>query len=164
MRLLSWGVDLRSRWWQWWRDGLPTCGTARGKRHVSRGLAIIWCDRCKDVDQTAELLSVADGPTTDRETGDPISQVTVSNVWMMNEALRRQLTAWPHFRLTSGAGPGAELYNNHCPHCGAVQQDYMLHSEPGDVFFGFSLSAPGSVEFTPLLGRIQLSGDFGFEV
>jgi hypothetical protein len=37
-------------------------------------------------------------------------------------------------------------------------------SEPGDVFFGIAMGGPGAVEFTPLEGRIQLSGDYGFEV
>jgi hypothetical protein len=45
-----------------------------------------------------------------------------------------------------------------------MQEDYLLHAEPGDVFFGISRAEPGSIEFTPLVGRIQLSGDCSFEV
>ena len=45
-----------------------------------------------------------------------------------------------------------------------MQEDYLLHSEPGDVFFSLAIDTPGAVEFTPLEGRLQLSGDYGFEV
>ena len=45
-----------------------------------------------------------------------------------------------------------------------MQEDYLLHAEPGDVFFGISRAEPGSIEFTPLAGRIQLSGDYGFGI
>jgi hypothetical protein len=44
-----------------------------------------------------------------------------------------------------------------------MQEDYLLHSEPGDVFFGIAMGESGSVEFTPLAGRVQLSGDYGYE-
>jgi hypothetical protein len=55
-------------------------------------------------------------------------------------------------------------FANHCPHCGALQEDYLLHAEPGDVFFGLSRAESWSIEFTPLVGRIQLSGDSSFAV
>ena len=71
-----------------------------------------------------------------------------------------------HFRRGSSQGMAADLRGrlvaardlvdrtlaNHCVHCGAVQEDYRLHSEPG------------SVAFTPLVGLVRMSGDFGFGV
>jgi hypothetical protein len=43
-----------------------------------------------------------------------------------------------------------------------MQADYLLHSEPGDVFFGLAMDAPGAVQFTALEGRVGMSGDYGF--
>ncbi|MEA3198042.1 MAG: hypothetical protein QOF32_2094 [Gammaproteobacteria bacterium] len=43
-----------------------------------------------------------------------------------------------------------------------MQEDYLLHSEPGDVFFGLAIGTLGAVEFTALEGRVYLSGDYGF--
>jgi hypothetical protein len=43
-------------------------------------------------------------------------------------------------------------------HCGAVQEDYLLHSQPGDVFFCIAEEEPGSIEFTPVEGRIRERG------
>jgi hypothetical protein len=63
-----------------------------------------------------------------------------------------------------GRGIGGGNFANHCPHCGAVQEDYLLHSEPGDVFFGLEMGARGAVEFTAVEGRVGLSGDYGFRV
>ncbi|MGO8855485.1 MAG: hypothetical protein ACLQO1_07215 [Steroidobacteraceae bacterium] len=45
-----------------------------------------------------------------------------------------------------------------------VQEDYLLHAEPGDVFFCIPQAEPGSVELTPLVGPIRLSGDTSFGV
>jgi len=45
-----------------------------------------------------------------------------------------------------------------------VQEDLYLHSEPGDPFFGIPHAPPGAITLTPLLGRVQLSGDESFEI
>jgi hypothetical protein len=39
--------------------------------------------------------------------------------------------------LEKGADGGSAEGNfaNRCPHYGAMQEDYLLYSEPGDVFF-----------------------------
>jgi hypothetical protein len=79
-------------------------------------------------------------------------------------ALAKQLERWPYFRKGMGAESEEENFVNHCPNCGAMQDDSLLHSEPGDVFFSLAHGTPGSVEFTPLAGRIQVNGDYGFEV
>jgi hypothetical protein len=83
----------------------------------------------------------------------------------MDSALATQLERWRFFRKEIGAGSEEGCFANHCPHCGAMQEDYLLHAEPGDVFFGISRAEePGSIEFTPLAGRIQLSGDYSFGI
>ena len=45
-----------------------------------------------------------------------------------------------------------------------MQEDHLLHSEPGDVFFCIAEAEPGSIEFTAVEGRILVSGDCGFGV
>jgi len=119
------------------------------------------CARCrKDI----EVICIYGESGVDTENGDPLSQFTVSNIWAMDDALGKLLQRWASFRPGAGEDSEAGNFANHCPHCGAMQEDYLLHSEPGDVFFGIARGRPGPVEFTPLEGRIQLSGDYGFEV
>jgi hypothetical protein len=98
----------------------------------------------------------------DTEIGDPIVDFTVFNIWTMDGVLAKLIERWPHYR--QGVGEDAEegVFANHCPHCGAMQEDYLLHSEPGDVFFALAMDTPGAVEFTALEGRVCLSGDYGF--
>jgi hypothetical protein len=91
---------------------------------------------------------------------DGISQFTVSNIWAMAETLAKQLKRWPGYRKATGE----EYFANHCRHCGSMQEEYLLHSEPEDVFFGIRPDRPGRVEFTPLQGRVQMSGDYSLEL
>jgi hypothetical protein len=39
------------------------------------------------------------------------------------------------FREVCAEGAESGCFANHCPHCGSVQDDLYLHSEPGDAFF-----------------------------
>ena len=117
---------------------------------------------CAHCDQTIEVICLYCDSGVDSEIGEPISQFTVSNLWAMDDALAKQLERWPYFR--QGSGVESECFANYCPHCSVVQEDHLLHAEPGQPFFSLSRDRPGSVEFIPLEGRIQLSGDYGFEI
>lgn len=98
----------------------------------------------------------------DTELGDPIADFTVFNIWAMDGVLAQLFERWPHYRQGVGEDAKEGNFANHCPHCGAMQADYLLHSEPGDVFFGLAMDTPGAVEFTALEERVCLSGDYGF--
>jgi hypothetical protein len=91
---------------------------------------------------------------------EPLKQFTVSCIWAMDSALARQLEPWAFFRSVDQESHFA----NHCPHCNALQDDLYLHSEPDQPFFNIPRAPPGTIELTPLVGRIQLSGDESFEV
>ena len=96
--------------------------------------------------------------------GEPLTQFSISNVWAMDGGLAQQLKGWPNFRQVYTAGGQESSFANHCPHCGLVQEDLYLHSEPGDPFFDIPHAPPGAVKLTPLVGRVQLSGDESFEI
>jgi hypothetical protein len=119
------------------------------------------CLQCRE---PIEVICIYCESGTDTSIGEPMTQITLSNVWAMDGALASQLEPWPFFRMAIGAGLGEGYFANHCPHCDAMQEDYLLHAEPGDVFFDIPRAEPGAVELTPLTGRIQLSGDYGFEI
>lgn len=91
---------------------------------------------------------------------EPLDQFTVSAISNLDDALGQQLEAWPSFRYVKEEG----LFSNHCPHCGARQDDMYLHSEPDQPFFCIPRAPAGSIRLTPLVGPIQLSGDESFEV
>jgi hypothetical protein len=96
--------------------------------------------------------------------GERLSQFTVSHVWALDGALQQQLGRWPFFRECDDPAHPDGGFANHCQHCGAVQDDLDLHTEPDHPFFGVPSAAPGSIQLEPRAGRIQLSGDESFEI
>jgi Domain of unknown function (DUF5710) len=117
------------------------------------------CQRCH-ADIGVICIHCANGAVS----GEPLIQFTVSDVWAMDEALTRQLRLWPTFRRTTRRNGEAGDFANHCPHCGAPQEDLYLHSEPDSPFFDIPHAASGSIKLTPLAGTIHLSGDEHFTV
>jgi hypothetical protein len=119
------------------------------------------CVRCGN---DIEVVCIYCKSGVDTEIGDPIADFTVFNIWAMDGVLAKLIERWPHYR--QGVGEDAEegVFANHCPHCGAMLEDYLLHSEPGDAFFGLAMDTPGTVEFMALEGMICLSGDYGFRI
>lgn len=104
---------------------------------------------CLQCGERIEVICIYCESGTDVEQGEPLLRVTLSNIWAMDDALAGQLERWPQFRKVTGGDPGEESFANHCPHCGAVQEDTLLHDEPGDVFFGISRAEPGAVAPEP---------------
>jgi hypothetical protein len=115
------------------------------------------CAKCRE---SIDVICIYCESGVDVEMGDQIVQFTVSNIWAMDVALVKQLERWPCYRKVTGE----DHFANHCPSCGWTQEDYLLHSEPGDVFFGIAPDRPGPVEFTPLEGQVQMSGDYSLEL
>jgi hypothetical protein len=117
------------------------------------------CVRCGKV---IEVVCIYCRSGVDTEMDAAIADFTVFNSWAMDRVLGKLIERWPHYRERRGEDAAEGVFANHCLHCGAMQEDYLLHSEPGDVFFGLAMDAPGAVEFTALAGRVCLSGDYGF--
>ena len=113
------------------------------------------CRRCRSPIEVI-CIHCASG----RVSGDALGQFTVSDITAVSDSLARQLARWPNYRPVSEGG----YFANHCPGCGAAQDDMYLHSEPDELFFDIPGAAPGSIELTPLAGSVQLSGDEHFNV
>lgn len=122
-------------------------------------VATVPCQRCRS---SIEVICIHCERGT--VSGEPLDRFTVSEIWAMDEALARQLRAWPFFREVREPDGEGSSFANHCPRCGAPQDDLYLHSEPDEPFFDIPRAAPGSVELTPLDGPVRLSGDEHFEV
>lgn len=115
---------------------------------------------CQECNSNIEVICIHCDTGTVAD--EPLARFTVSHVWAVHDELAQQLQPWPNFRRTSRANE--VLFANHCPNCGATQDDLHLHSEPGDPFFDVPGASPGSIELTPLTGIVRLSGDQHFQV
>src|SRR4030088_731185 len=77
--------------------------------------------------------------------GEPLTEFTVSSIRAIDGALAAQLAAWPAFREVSDHIDDESYFANHCPRCGALQEDLYLHSEPDQPFFSIPRAEPGAV-------------------
>jgi hypothetical protein len=92
--------------------------------------------------------------------GESQRAFTVSNITGVDAVLQGQLGRWPSFCFDTTA---AASLLNHCPHCGAIQPEELLHDEPGGPFFELRGPADRALRYEPLSGCICLTGDEGFE-
>ena len=138
-------------------QGEAEYGITSNEAHVAA--AQTACLHCCEM---IEVICIHCQSGIDTESGESMPRFTVSNIWAMDDALAAQLEVWPYFKPIELGGAAGD-YANHCPHCGAFQEDYLLHDEPGDVFFGLSEARRQDVEFMPLAGLVQLSGDYTCE-
>ncbi|TLZ37867.1 MAG: hypothetical protein E6K23_16870 [Gammaproteobacteria bacterium] len=154
--------DDRARFWEW----LPEPGQGPGDEEFSItseaayvAAATVACWKCRS---RIEVICIYCESGT--VLGEPLSQFTVSSIRAIDGTLARRLAPWPTFREVHSEVDQESHFANHCPHCGALQEDMHLHSEPGHPFFSIPRSAPGAVRLTALEGRVRLSGDESFEV
>jgi hypothetical protein len=113
------------------------------------------CQRCRSAIEVI-CIHCASGTVS----GEPLNRFTVSDVWAISDSLARALGRWPNYRHVAEGG----YFANHCPNCGAAQDDMYFHSEPDEPFFDIPSAPPGSIKLTPLVGSIELSGDEHFRV
>lgn len=164
--------DLSKRWYigqdpvpakfsRWLRDEGDDAEFGIASDEAFVAVAQASCLKCQ---ARIEVICIYCKSGTDAEVGEPMTRFALSNIWAMDAALAAQLERWPLFKKEIGAGAEEGCFANHCPHCGAMQEDYLLQAEPGEVFFDIPHAEPGSIELTPLIGRIRASGDYSFGV
>ena len=90
-----------------------------------------------------------------RLNGEPLESFRVQCLWAMDDALSRQLQRWPTYHWNAREG----RFLNHCHHCGAGQDEELLHEEPGQPFHELARDVSQDVTLRALLGRVRLSGD-----
>jgi hypothetical protein len=127
---------------------------------ISAGNTIVVDNNIEDpapfvADQLREAVENKYGMVTAAGTA-PLVDTTMDGV------SAKLIERWPHYRQGVGADAEEGNFANHCPHCGAMQEDYLWHSAPGDVFFGLAIGTPEAEEFTALEGRVSLNEDYGF--
>jgi hypothetical protein len=117
------------------------------------------CSRCH-----ANIEVICIHCTTGTVADEPLTEFTVSDIWAMDEDLSRQLASWPTFHKTHHSEGEDGNFANHCPHCGEIQDDLYLHSEPDHPFFDIPHAPAGVIKLTPLSGTIHLGGGEHFSM
>lgn len=65
---------------------------------------------------------------------------------------------FPHYKIGYSKTVGGKYWANHCEHCGTLQGDFYLHSEPGGAFF------PLDIEDYKRITLIKISTKFDVEL
>jgi len=127
---------------------------------IASDAAFVACSRvrCWQCDAQTQVICIfCDSGVV---SGNPLEQFTVSQIWKVDDALGAQLGRWPDFHPVASG----DCFANHCQHCGAVQDDMDLHSEPDQPFFNIPRDESGQVELIPVSAVVRLSGSESFEV
>jgi len=148
----------RRRFLRWLRPCEPSAEYTIESDHAYVVVAATPCWRCGSPTQVICVYC-----KSGEIRGQTYRDFTVSNVTALEPALRRQLAAWPNFRIIARGPAAGQFFANHCDHCRALQDDYFLHCEPGGVFFAPTAAPPGALRLVRIAGRVRLSGDEGFE-
>lgn len=84
----------------------------------------------------------------------------VSNIETINSsALRLLQNLSQSYKKGYSRTLNQSYYANHCPHCGRLQGDFMLHCEPGAAFFPVSIEHARQIKLYPIKQPIFLSGN-----
>lgn len=75
-----------------------------------------------------------------------------------NELVSKINKLFPNYKIAYSKTAESSYWANHCEHCGALQGDFFLHSEPGGAFF------PLEIEEYKQLTFITISSKFDVEI
>jgi Domain of unknown function (DUF5710) len=90
---------------------------------------------------------------------DENTHVSISNLENVDERIGQYLAKFaPKYRMDFSKTQSANVYMNHCHHCGAKLGDFYMHNEPGGAFF------PDSYEDSQRLKRVMFeSGQYSVQ-
>ena len=121
--------QVSATWSRWMGDGKEgEFGIESEEAFVAAAQTL--CTNCRE---EIEVICIYCQSGRDLETGEALERLTLSNISSVDATLAPTLQRRRFFSTATGSEAG--YFANHCPYCGAVQDDYLLHSEPGDVFF-----------------------------
>jgi Domain of unknown function (DUF5710) len=67
---------------------------------------------------------------------DENTHVSISNLKSVDGRISQYLAKFaPNYRMDFSKTQSANVYMNHCHHCGAKLGDFYMHNEPGGAFF-----------------------------
>ncbi|HUK03276.1 MAG TPA: DUF5710 domain-containing protein [Steroidobacteraceae bacterium] len=152
------GADLAAfkRWTRLENESVEDFAISSDQAYVAEATCNCW--RCHARIEVRCIFCV-----TGQVDGIDYQRFSVSNITRIDDALRAQLARWSGFRFGPRCTAAEQTLANFCGECGALQEDYYLHCEPSGIFFSFTNESQTKARFTPLIGRVQMDGDEGFE-
>lgn len=119
------------------------------------------CWKCKQL-TLVSCLKVYDfddgyGPRGGAENRDADRRYCLTNIEKLPQVLVDALTAKnPNVRMAESRTTQSTYLANNCEHCGALQGDFFLHTEPDGPFFAGQFPADADIQRVANEGRFEV--------
>ncbi|MEO7977662.1 DUF5710 domain-containing protein [Flavobacterium sp.] len=80
-------------------------------------------------------------------------------VFIENELAHKINRLFPNYKIAYSKTAESSYWANHCDHCGALQGDFFLHSEPGGAFFPLEIEEYEQLTFITVPSKFDVGID-----
>lgn len=77
-------------------------------------------------------------------------------VFIDNELASKINRLFPKYKIAYSKTAESSYWANHCEHCGALQGDFFLHSEPGGAFFPLEIEEYEQLTFITISSKFDV--------
>ena len=85
-------------------------------------------------------------------------------VCIENELAGKINRLFPNYKIAYSKTAESSYWANHCEHCGALQGDFFLHSEPGGAFFPLEIEEYEQLTFITVPSKfdVEIDADYSW--
>lgn len=85
-------------------------------------------------------------------------------VFIENELAVKINGLFPNYKIAYSKTVESNYWANHCEHCGALQGDFFLHSEPGGAFFPLEIEEYEQLTFITVPSKfdVEIDADYSW--
>ena len=83
-------------------------------------------------------------------------------VFIENELVAKINRLFPNYKIAYSKTTESSYWANHCEHCGALQGDFFLHSEPGGAFFPLEIEEYERITLITVPSKFDIEIDAGY--
>ena len=85
-------------------------------------------------------------------------------VFIENEIAGKIKRLFPNYKIAYSKTAESSYWANHCEHCGALQGDFFLHSEPGGAFFPLEIEEYEQLTFITVPSKfdVEIDADYSW--
>jgi hypothetical protein len=80
-------------------------------------------------------------------------------IFIENELVGNINRLFPNYKIAYSKTAESSYWANHCEHCGALQGDFFLHSEPGGAFFPLEIEEYEKLTFITVPSKFDVEVD-----
>ena len=85
-------------------------------------------------------------------------------IFIENELVDKINKLFPNYKIAYSKTAESNYWANHCEHCGALQGDFFLYSEPGGAFFPLEIEEYNQLTFITISSKfdVEINADYSW--